>query len=167
MTPDSRDSADAATLEVFAGELPASCDPRIRQLQQYWRSVHPPGGLPARQDIDPLHIPSLLPWIWLVDVHRSPLRFRYRLTGTEQVRIMEREVTGQWMDEAHAGFLTSPAYPQFVAVAERGEIAYRRGKLLFHIAKEYLAMERLLLPLTQDGATVDMILAITIYHHQA
>lgn len=33
-----------------------------------------------------------------------------------------------------------------------------------HLPKEFLSMERLLLPLAQDGATVDMILAITIYH---
>jgi hypothetical protein len=153
-----------ASIELFAAEPPSECDPRIRQPYQYWRAACPQGRLPGRQHIDPVAMPALLPWIWLVDVRRDPLRFKYRLMGTEQVRIMEREVTGQWMDEVNARFVTSPAYPQFVTVAERGTTAYRRGKPLFHISKDYLLMERLLLPLAHDGVVVDMLLAITVYH---
>lgn len=145
--------------------IPSSCDSRVRRLYDYWLSIHPSeGGLPGRQHFDPTHIPALLPWVWLVDVHRSPLRFKHRLLGTEHVHVMKRDVTGLWVDEVHPLFVTSPAYPQFVATAERGEVWYRRGNPLFHLPKEYLSMERLLLPLAQDGKDVDMILAITVYH---
>jgi hypothetical protein len=148
-------------------ELPADCDPRLRQLYEYWLAARPPDcKLPGRQHVDPTKIPILLPWIWLVDVQRKPLRFKHRLTGTEQVRLMGREVTGQWMDEAHPHFVSSPAYQQFVAVAERGVIAYRRGRPMFHLGKEFVWLERLLLPLAQDGEHVDMLLAITIYFRQ-
>ena len=147
--------------------LPAAGDPRLAQLYRYWLSITPRGGgLPGRQHFDPLDIPSLLPWLWLVDVWRAPLRFRYRLLGTEHVRVMERDMTGQWIDEAHAGFTGSDTYPQFVAAAERAAIGYRKGEPPFHVAKDHLEMERLLLPLAADGKAVDMLLAITVYHRR-
>lgn len=144
--------------------LPADCDPRVRRLYDYWRRIHPPlGGLPGRQHVDPTEISDLLPWLWMVDVVRTPLRFRYRLVGTEQVAAMEHDFTGQFLDEAHPRFLGSASYPQYVAAAERAEIGYLRGKPVFHLNKDYIAIERLLLPLARDGKSVDMLLAITVY----
>ena len=154
--------------DEYAAAVPPTGHPKVRALYDYWRAIRPPeGNLPGRQHFDPADIPFLPPLVWLVDVHRSPLRFKHRLVGSEQVRVMERDVTGMWLDEAHPLFLGSRGYPQFVAVAERGEIGYRRGKPLFHLRKEYLSMERLLLPLAHDGKLVDMLLAITVYHRDA
>ena len=145
--------------------LSQDCDWRIRRLHEYWLSVHPVGGgLPGRQHIDPTAIPELLPWVWMVDVERDPLRFRYRLIGTEQVRAMETDATGRYLDEAHARFLGSVTYPQYLAAVERAEIGYHRGPPSFHITKDYVSIERLLLPLARDGRTVDVLLALTVYH---
>jgi hypothetical protein len=144
--------------------LPADSDPRIQRLYAYWLRVHPrSGGLPGRQHIDPVELRDLLPWLWMVDVERGPLRFRYRLLGTEQVRAMERDLTGRFLDEAHPSFVGSASYPQYVAAAERGQPGYRRGAPSFHLNKDYVALERLLLPLGRDGRNVDMLLAITVY----
>src|SRR5277367_4446374 len=77
--------AVGAPATVLATSLPADADPRLRRLHDYWRSAHPTGGgLPGRQHLDPCDIAPLLRWIWMMDVHRDPLRFRYRLLGTEQ-----------------------------------------------------------------------------------
>jgi hypothetical protein len=151
-------------MDLSNSPLAADCDPRLRRLYDYWLSLRPAaGGWPGRQHIDPAAICDLLPWIWMVDVERNPLRFRYRLLGTEQVQAMERDLTGRFLDEAHTSFVTSVSYPQYVAAAERAEIGYRRGPPVFHLNKDYVALERLLLPLAKDGATVDVLLAITVY----
>lgn len=148
--------------------LPEDCDWRIRRLYDYWRSVHPAsGGLPGRQHIDPAAISELLPWLWMVDVERNPLRFRYRLVGTEQVSVMEADLTGRYLDEAHPRFLSSLTYPQYPAAAEHAEVGYHRGPPTFHINKDYVSIERLLLPLAKDGQEVDKLLAITVYHRPA
>jgi hypothetical protein len=158
--------ADCARLEEFHEVPPPSADERVRQLYHYWREIHPPGGgLPGRQHVDPTAMPaSLLPFVWLADVQRQPLRFRYRLLGTEQVRVLGRELTGRWIDEAIPAFRGSAAYAQYVAVAERGKPGYRRGDTSIILPKDYRAMERLLLPLAREGRTVDMLLAISVYH---
>jgi hypothetical protein len=152
--------------EVFATEPPPAADARVLLLYRYWRGIHPAGGgLPGRQHLDPTDLPTaLLPFLWLADVLRAPLRFRYRLLGTEQVRVLGRDFTGCWIDEAHPNFLGSVAYAQFVAAAEHGEAGYRRGHTLIILPADYRSMERLILPLARDGKAVDMLLAISIYH---
>jgi hypothetical protein len=76
--------------------LPQDCDARIRQLYDYWQAICPAADvLPGRQHLDPVHIPKLLPWLWLVDVHQGEsLRFKFRLVGTEQVVLRGRDPTG-------------------------------------------------------------------------
>jgi hypothetical protein len=152
----------------MSATIPDSCEPRLRRVYDYWVSIHPcGGGLPGRQHLDPVALPDLLPWLWMVDVERQPLRFKYRLLGTEQVKAMEGNFTGRWIDEVHPKFLGSIAYPQYVAAAERAEIGYIKGPPSFHTAKTYIGMERLLLPLARDGRCVDMLLAITTYQRRA
>jgi len=149
---------------MMLSSLPPSCDRRLLQLYEYWRSLGPGDGmLPGRQHFDPLHIPALLPWVWMLDVHRAPLRFKFRLVGTEHARVSGRDVTGRWMDEVHQDATQLETYPQLVAVAERAEIGYRCGPPLFREQGEFAEMERLLLPMARGGREVDMLLAITIY----
>ena len=145
---------------------PPDCDARIARLYAYWRSLHPASGdLPGRQHLDPAAIADLLPWVWMVDVRHTPLRFKYRLVGTEQVAAMEADFTGRWMDEAHPNFPSSSVYPQFVAAAE-GAVGYGAGPLLFE-SKGQGGAEQLLLPMARDGRHVDMLLAMTVCHRRA
>jgi hypothetical protein len=159
----------AISVEEFANSPPPTADARVRQLYDHWHELRPaPGVLPGRQHFDPTALsPSVLPFLWLADVQRSPLRFRYRLLGTEHVRVLGRDYTGQWIDEAHPAFLRSTAYHQFVAAAERAAVGYRSGDTLIILPKDYRSMERLLLPLARDGRRVDMLLAISVYHRAA
>lgn len=139
------------------------CDERIAALHRYWRSIHPAERrFPGRQHVDPSAIPALLPWLWIIDVQQSPRRFKYRLIGTEQVRVMGRDRTGQWLDEAFPDFADGPNYGQFMAAAD-GMICYRRGFPVVHVSKDFLLSERVLLPMARDGVTVDMLLALSLY----
>lgn len=142
---------------------PAAWDVRVRQLYEHWQSIHPaPGVLPGRQHFDPLLVPQLLPWIWLVDIHRAPLRFKFRLYGTQHILPSGGDHTGKWIDEAYPNFVTSDVYPDYVRVAEEGVPSYRKGNASYH-APDYKIIERIMLPLAADGRTVDMIMAITVY----
>lgn len=161
---------DAAGDRVVDTVPPGDCDPWIRTLYDYWRQCHPAaGGLPGRQHIDPLAFAGFWPWVWMADIVGTPARFRFRLLGSEHVRLMKGEYTGLWIDTVlppalcptiHAGLDQAaggtPAYS-----CSPSYVRYDRGAAL-HVA-EQLA-ERLYLPLAQDGRGPDMVLALTIVH---
>lgn len=142
----------------------AAWHPKIRRLYEYWQRIHPgPGMLPGRQHVDPLQIHTLLPNVWLIDVVRPQVRFRYRLVGT---RIAEAlgDTTGRWLDEVHPDFHPgSPTHEDYLSLATHGEPSWRRGEPVFMAYSERcVEIERLFLPLASDGVTVDVILALTV-----
>ena len=68
--------------------------PEQRHIYDYWLSISGEREYPSRADINPAHIVRLLPFVSLIDIHRSPLDFRYRLSGTMLRDVFERELTG-------------------------------------------------------------------------
>src|ERR1700687_5864957 len=102
--------------------------PLARRLYDHLRSLAPPGGLPSRQDLVPEDIAPLWSRAWMLDVFRDPLRYRYRLCGTEMVRSLGREVTGEWLDEAHPSLIATPqSRERFHFMAETRSATWRRG----------------------------------------
>ncbi|MBV8538853.1 MAG: PAS domain-containing protein [Alphaproteobacteria bacterium] len=142
----------------------AEWHPKLRQLHDYWQRIHPaPGKLPGRQHFDPLEIHTLLPNIWLIDVIRPEMRFRYRLVGTQITEALG-DTTGRWLDDVHPDFHPgSPTYENYLSLANGGEPSWRRGKpVLMAYSESCVEIERLLLPLASDGLTVDVIVALTV-----
>jgi hypothetical protein len=71
-------------------DVTSSC---IARFDAYWRSKMRAGRLPARGDIDPADIKSVLPNIILLNVTYDPFRISVRLRGT---RIDEFRPKGKW-----------------------------------------------------------------------
>jgi len=142
----------------------AGWHPKIAAIHAYWQSRRPsPDRLPGRAAIDPAEIPTLLPHIFLLDVIEHPLRMRYRLVGSTLVLAGGRELTGLLMEEAHENFLTAPTYADYVACVRERRVGWRHGTTVFDWNREHVLIERLLLPLASDGATVDMILGLSVF----
>jgi hypothetical protein len=66
-----------------------------RDLYLYWRSRAYNSLIPSRFDIDPVHIPHLLPSLSLIDTGNSLGDLRYRLAGTRVREIYGTEITGR------------------------------------------------------------------------
>jgi hypothetical protein len=134
----------------------------VREAYLYWLGRRPPGALPARGHIDPIEIPRLLRGLWLIDVVRLPLRFRYRLVGTRIVEAMGKDPTGQWLDEAHPHARGTPAFfSRYERAVGTGTPSRRKGTALLWSHRDYREIENILLPLAADGKTVDMIMVYT------
>jgi hypothetical protein len=104
-----------------------------------------------------MEIPRLLPYVFLVDVERDPLRFRFRLIGTQICAWAGRDMTGRYTDEPEYG----PRGP--VVTGQYAEVVARRRPLYNEQPaskpdRDYLFYDRLVLPLASDGHNVDLIL---------
>lgn len=151
--------------------LPADAHPVMHQGLEYWRGARPgPDQLPGRQHIDPLGMPALLPYAWLVEVHppgpaMSIPRFRFRLVGSHVDVGLGGPKTGNWLHEIEPGFDTvSLSSRAFVAAATTAEISHRRGTPRFRMNAGTAEIERLMLPLAANGHSVDMLLGFTVFY---
>lgn len=137
-------------------------------LLRYWQSIHPSEGLPGRQHFDPSAVAAILPNLVLVEVHRAPLRFRYRVLGTCIDAALGQALTGKWLDEAHAGHAcAAEVLEEYRSVAVTKSPLWRRSSPVIVSEPECLAVEVLRLPLASNGVTVDMVLGVTLYFDAA
>ncbi len=136
-----------------------------KEAYEYWRSKVPGAGiLPGRQHIDPLDIPRILPWIMLIEAHPNgdTLRFRFRLVGTGNVNLYRRDATGLWFDEAYEGDILKRQIDDYSTVVQNRlpTLAHRSLPIS---GREFVAYDRLLLPLAADGHEVDMVMVVTVF----
>lgn len=146
---------------------PGTWNPRIRALHDHWRALRPAADrLPARRHFDPMAVPELLPNIWLLDIHRDPLRFRYRLVGTYMVMALGQDATGAWFHELYSGFGPGHVtYEDYRRLATEGAVLWRRGRAMFAVHVQSCSeLERVVLPFADDGVTVNMALGMTVHY---
>jgi len=138
---------------------------RLQSLYEYWKAIHPPRGLPGRDEFDPTAVPDLLPNLWILDVQREPFRLRYRLVGTSIICTAPGGLTGRWLDDVRPEIKDIPGYfDRHRAVVETKVPSWRRGPARFQIDPAFASLENLFLPMARDGQHVDMILAGTVYY---
>jgi len=140
--------------------------PRIARLIEYWRALAPgPGLLPGRRHFDPMRVPDLLPNIWLVDVVRgTPNRYRYRLLGSALYDAGAPMRVGLFVDELGDDIDQVAAHASFDGVVSTRQPDWRRGAPIIKHLKFIATLERVLLPLAEDGETVDIILGMTVFY---
>ena len=133
--------------------------PRLKEALAYWRTKLGDRAMPSRRDIDPAEIPQLLPYVMLTDVLSDPLDFRYRLIGTGIRGISWNDYTGKRYSEVPGKGQGSVVWAHCVEVV--------RSKTPLVAATPYIGpdqhvscCETLLLPLSQNGSDVNMILQV-------
>lgn len=129
-------------------------DPILGPLYAYWRRQRGARAMPRRADIMPGEIPRLLPHIQIVD--RVDGRYRYRLSGTAINEAYGREHSGKFLDAVLTPDrlrLAIETYDQLYA-AKRPLVA--RSVLLTRDDRRVVAL-RLMLPLSDDGTTVNKV----------
>ena len=128
----------------------------LADLLRYWQRVGR-GGVPSRADIDPADIPRLLSNVLLIDVQRAPIRFQVRLCGTEIDRLLGRNFTGCYLDDITAGYFERDILLDYAEVVLHKLPKATRRSILTG-AGHWLHYQRLLLPLSSDGWTVDKLI---------
>jgi hypothetical protein len=139
---------------------PASADHAVlRAVKAYWDDKRGSRRMPARADIRPAEIKSLLPQVLLADVLSGGDDFRYRLLGTKLRPYFPQEATGQTMRTALSPF---GAEAVEAALAVYREVAIERIPLRVTGPGEMFAQhskffEVMLMPLGDTDETTEMI----------
>ena len=141
----------------------ALSDQRLLALYIYWSGKRGQRAMPCRADIDPGDVRALLPHILLIDVLEGGADFRYRLVGTEIERHIGRPITGRLFSETLNGeyldyicSLHQRAIVEVAPVYSENDFNDRRSG--FGLVADFKRAYRLMLPLSRDGTTVDMLL---------
>jgi hypothetical protein len=152
-----RDARVHAT-ELTAGD-PAY--PDLKSLLGYWNTKRGTRFAPQRSAIEPSDFVSVLPRVKLVDVLRAAddtLDFRFRLAGTHIGNILGTELTRLRpldLQPPQFGMLVHEHYVQ--CVRERRPLLH---KVEIDSARRMHNYARMLLPLSSDGETVDMLMTV-------
>jgi hypothetical protein len=142
---------------VSTVEISHIVSPALRALVEYWRAKRGERRMPARRDIDPIDIPTLLPHLALIDVLPGAPRFRFRLVGTRITRSAGRDMTGRAADEEAYGEHLDGVLTVYGSSIERGGPTYGHNRAVY-LQREEIILEWVNLPLSADGETVNMIL---------
>ncbi|MCW0233103.1 MAG: PAS domain-containing protein [Ferrovibrio sp.] len=151
---------------VRAAESGEDWHPQARQLLFHWmRACGSDGQLPGRTTINHPGLDNLLPSLWMLDVERTPWRFRYRMAGAEFTAAIGREVGTGWYDELRPlAWIANRR--RLITTARNGLPTWSRGPLPLEADVPASCgecdVENLILPLACDGVTVDSLLGITV-----
>jgi hypothetical protein len=134
--------------------------PQLRTLLTHYLEVRGDKRMPSRRDIDPACLGPVLPIIWLSEYEAAADTFRYRLAGEEVNEIFGGSVAGRLLSDFVAGDRFRVANEDFLKVI-RDEAALLASGPIYRCTDRIAMGERLVLPLSSDGATADGLLGAT------
>lgn len=148
---------DHATLERTFAKLRA---PELRALADYWLAQRAGKAMPRRADIDPIDLKSHLACLILADVLYEPMRVHFRVVGSELETQLGSRLTGQTIDASAGAF-----FKLYATCADQVRPVREYVRFDFDDGGPIGEFERLLLPLSEDGQTVNMVLGEAQYRN--
>src|SRR4051812_15601700 len=152
----------AAIQQVVSSQSDRLHDSHGRLLLEYWKAKCGGHGLPGRARIDPLEMRSFLPCTVLIDVERHDgwMRFKYRLVGTQVVRVFGREVTGRYLDDLNGERGRAAMHDQLAAVVKTLNPVSGEAVAPLVRGQRETAYQHVTVPLASDGVNVDMLMGV-------
>ena len=115
-------------------------------------------GLP--QDLEPLELPTFaLPNVMLIDLERHPRNARIRLAGTLPCRLYGGELKGRTVHDFFAAKDAEHVLGSLFAAADKG-VPCLTQRSYVALANKHWAYTRLVLPLSEDGETVNRVFKV-------
>jgi hypothetical protein len=143
------------------GSVVQETEPRhqaLRDLHAYWLAKKGTRIAPPRSAIQPEEIVPLLPNLALVNVIGDPPRFRFRLFGTALAAAYGQDLTGKFFDEVDLDLVSEEILRGAAEVVRDCCISVVRSRFTKHRDGRHVEYERITLPLSDDGRTVNMLL---------
>lgn len=152
--------------------------PELLALHEYWLQARGARAFPRRADLNPVDMRGLLEKVMVIGVERPPAApvagdggapaaeparpiFRYRLIGTGVTFSAGYDLTGQSFDDIPDVNFRDFCQTLFERALALGAPLSAAGSR--SIAGERWSFDSILLPLTENGETIDGFLAALIY----
>lgn len=129
----------------------------LRRLFDDWRARLRGRLMPARRDFDILDLKYIIGDLQLLQVERNPLRFRFRVHATNATARIGFDLTGRTVDD-----YPDPGYRRMVHNLYAGVVEARKPRRVlqarYELPTAILRWEGVILPLSDDGETVNMLM---------
>jgi hypothetical protein len=143
-------------LKVFLSR----CRPATRAFYEYWDSKRQGRSMPARKDFNAAEMKRWHSFVQLIGVDENPRRFGQRPFGAHDKDARNGKRAVDHAEEAFAGFVSKETLKNLNMVVDRKSFVFDWSDYLSPSGMR-LKQEALLLPLSEDGKSVD---AIIVYH---
>lgn len=135
---------------------------RLGRLHAYWADKCAGRPMPSRSDIDPLEMREWLGNLLLAEFFGDVEHYRVRVDGTNLIGHRGRDRTGKGSETLTSSEERDLIQAQYKFVLGAAQPAYFEAE--FNNSEgRFLREQKLLLPLSNDGVTVNMVLAGIYY----
>jgi hypothetical protein len=152
-----------ATAHFALETQPDIQDPGLRLFYDYWRDLAKGGdGLPSVQRFDPLHLPKLLPNVWIIEVEPATRRFRMRLTGENINAIYGRSIAGLYFNDVFQPGDVEIIVARYSRALSEPAVFHASGSV-YAAGGSLTVGERLGLPMLGREGRTNTLLGATVY----
>lgn len=155
----------AAPVDCDARAFLETCPALVAEIFRYWDGLRGGRAMPRRADFRPEAVPRHLPAILLIDVEGIDEQgigiYRYRVVGTESVRLRGRDPTGKLVREGFFWSSAEAAIAVYEKVRTSGRHLYQTTEFVSPEGR-WRAEHTLLLPFAEEGTAVTQILVYSV-----
>lgn len=137
-------------------------DPRIALMWRHWLAARGGKAMPSRRSIDPTAILGALPIVYMYDYLPESGRFFCRLAGEEIQAGSGVRGVKKHLDELFPPEIGAIIQRRYRRVVDTPCLVYANG-LMRTIVGVVMPIERLVLPLSDDGVTANGLIGATVY----
>jgi hypothetical protein len=132
----------------------AVTSPTLLSVYETWRTLAAGRIGPRRSDLTPARLRRATPWTFTVDVIDGGRDFRFGFAGDRLMQFLEQRCAAPMLSELKGLNFFAAADTLFCQCVESKKPLISGPKPATYSGKEHLEREVLLLPLSEDGATV-------------
>jgi len=144
---------------------PPIADLRIALMWRHWLAARGDRAMPSRRAIDPTAILSALPIVYMYDYLPESGRFFCRLAGEEIQAGSGVRGVKKHLDELFPPEVGQIIQRRYRRVVDTPCMVYAHG-LMRTIVGMVMPIERLVLPLSEDGTVANGLIGATVYHRE-
>jgi len=148
---------------IYADFERAITSPALKEVASHWNAARATRRMPGWADLKPSRIAAHLSLVWSFKYDAARGAFTGRLVGERIARHIGKDFRGLSLAEAYPADALGWVTVLFGRVV-REPALYAHAGPLFHQMGQPHTGERILLPLSEDGATPDGVLGATLLH---